>query len=157
MPGSKTTPGPAGARVTHPSAPEFITLLQLNGWPIRSPTDASQNRYPGARCDSDSYIYCFTWDKQLLQEWEWSAEASAEWCDAHPNSYPPTILHVTDGQSTDGACASSRRGGRCCPGSPVPCALRVLRDGGKTRANCARSRESPQATCHGTHEDLPPD
>jgi cation diffusion facilitator CzcD-associated flavoprotein CzcO len=30
------------------------------------------NRYPGARCDSDSYIYCFTWDKQLLQKWEWS-------------------------------------------------------------------------------------
>src|SRR5262252_6568028 len=30
------------------------------------------NLYPGARCDSDSYIYCFTWDKQLLQEWEWS-------------------------------------------------------------------------------------
>ena len=30
------------------------------------------NRYPGARCDSDAYIYCFTWDKQLLQEWEWS-------------------------------------------------------------------------------------
>jgi cation diffusion facilitator CzcD-associated flavoprotein CzcO len=30
------------------------------------------NRYPGARCDSVSYVYCFTWDKQLLQEWEWS-------------------------------------------------------------------------------------
>ena len=30
------------------------------------------NRYPGARCDSDAYIYCFTWDKQLLQEWEWT-------------------------------------------------------------------------------------
>ena len=30
------------------------------------------NRYPGARCDSDAYIYCFTWDKQLLQDWEWS-------------------------------------------------------------------------------------
>ncbi len=30
------------------------------------------NRYPGARCDSDSYIYCFTFDKNLLQEWEWS-------------------------------------------------------------------------------------
>jgi cation diffusion facilitator CzcD-associated flavoprotein CzcO len=30
------------------------------------------NRYPGARCDSDSYVYCFTWDKQLWQEWEWS-------------------------------------------------------------------------------------
>jgi cation diffusion facilitator CzcD-associated flavoprotein CzcO len=30
------------------------------------------NRYPGARCDSDSYIYGYTFDKSLLQEWEWS-------------------------------------------------------------------------------------
>ena len=30
------------------------------------------NRYPGARCDSDSYIYCYTFDKNLLQEWTWS-------------------------------------------------------------------------------------
>src|ERR1700736_4873169 len=28
------------------------------------------NRYPGARYDSDSYIYCYTFDKNLLQEWE---------------------------------------------------------------------------------------
>jgi hypothetical protein len=31
-----------------------------------------------------------------------AAEVIAEWCDAHPDSYPPTILHVTDGESTDG-------------------------------------------------------
>jgi hypothetical protein len=24
------------------------------------------------------------------------------WCDTHQASYPPTIIHVTDGQSTDG-------------------------------------------------------
>jgi cyclohexanone monooxygenase len=30
------------------------------------------NRYPGARCDSDSYIYCYTFDRNLVQEWEWS-------------------------------------------------------------------------------------
>src|SRR5579864_108424 len=30
------------------------------------------NRYPGARCDSESYVYCCTWDRELLQEWEWS-------------------------------------------------------------------------------------
>jgi cation diffusion facilitator CzcD-associated flavoprotein CzcO len=30
------------------------------------------NRYPGARCDSDSYIYCYTFDKNLTQEWNWS-------------------------------------------------------------------------------------
>jgi uncharacterized protein YegL len=31
-----------------------------------------------------------------------AAESIVAWCDAHPNSYPPTILHVTDGASTDG-------------------------------------------------------
>jgi cyclohexanone monooxygenase len=36
------------------------------------------NRYPGARCDSDSYIYCYTFDKQLLQEWEWSERYPAQ-------------------------------------------------------------------------------
>jgi len=30
------------------------------------------NRYPGARCDSDSYVNCYTFDKNLLQEWDWS-------------------------------------------------------------------------------------
>lgn len=30
------------------------------------------------------------------------AETVADWCDKHPSSYPPTIVHVTDGQSTDG-------------------------------------------------------
>jgi cation diffusion facilitator CzcD-associated flavoprotein CzcO len=32
------------------------------------------NRYPGARCDSESYLYCFSFDKQLLQDWEWSGK-----------------------------------------------------------------------------------
>jgi len=29
-------------------------------------------------------------------------EIVAKWCDEHPSSYPPTVVHVTDGQSTDG-------------------------------------------------------
>jgi cation diffusion facilitator CzcD-associated flavoprotein CzcO len=32
------------------------------------------NRYPGARCDTESYLYCFSFDKQLLQDWEWSGK-----------------------------------------------------------------------------------
>jgi cation diffusion facilitator CzcD-associated flavoprotein CzcO len=32
------------------------------------------NRYPGARCDSEAYIYCYSFDKDLLQEWEWSGK-----------------------------------------------------------------------------------
>lgn len=31
-----------------------------------------------------------------------AAEELAGWCDANPDSYPPTVLHVTDGESTDG-------------------------------------------------------
>ena len=30
------------------------------------------NRYPGARCDSESHSYCFTFDEKLLGEWQWS-------------------------------------------------------------------------------------
>ena len=32
------------------------------------------NRYPGARCDTESYIYCFSFSKELLQEWSWSGK-----------------------------------------------------------------------------------
>ena len=32
------------------------------------------NRYPGARCDSESYMYCFTFSKELLQDWDWSGK-----------------------------------------------------------------------------------
>jgi hypothetical protein len=31
-----------------------------------------------------------------------AAEAVAEWSDAHPQSFPPVIIHLTDGESTDG-------------------------------------------------------
>jgi hypothetical protein len=31
-----------------------------------------------------------------------AAEDLVAWCDSHPDSYPPTVLHITDGESTDG-------------------------------------------------------
>lgn len=31
-----------------------------------------------------------------------AAEELVAWCDAHSDSYPPTVLHITDGESTDG-------------------------------------------------------
>ena len=30
------------------------------------------NRYPGARCDVESYAYCYTFSPELTEEWEWS-------------------------------------------------------------------------------------
>ena len=30
------------------------------------------NRYPGARCDSESHVYWYTFSPDLMQEWQWS-------------------------------------------------------------------------------------
>ncbi|MDN5698585.1 MAG: NAD(P)/FAD-dependent oxidoreductase, partial [Rubrobacter sp.] len=30
------------------------------------------NRYPGARSDTSSWIYCYSFDEELRQEWKWS-------------------------------------------------------------------------------------
>jgi cation diffusion facilitator CzcD-associated flavoprotein CzcO len=30
------------------------------------------NRYPGARCDSESYFYCYSFSDEILQEWNWT-------------------------------------------------------------------------------------
>jgi cation diffusion facilitator CzcD-associated flavoprotein CzcO len=36
------------------------------------------NRYPGARFDSESYSYGYSFSKELLEEWEWSEHFSAQ-------------------------------------------------------------------------------
>src|SRR6476661_8170704 len=32
------------------------------------------NRYPGARCDSESYYYSYSFSEELEQEWEWTSK-----------------------------------------------------------------------------------
>src|SRR6266576_3885474 len=32
------------------------------------------NRYPGARCDSESYYYSYSFSEELQQEWVWSSK-----------------------------------------------------------------------------------
>jgi cation diffusion facilitator CzcD-associated flavoprotein CzcO len=36
------------------------------------------NRYPGARCDTESYIYCYSFSSELYQEWDWSGKYPAQ-------------------------------------------------------------------------------
>lgn len=36
------------------------------------------NRYPGARCDIESYDYSYSFDEDLQQEWEWSERYAAQ-------------------------------------------------------------------------------
>ncbi|MFT4950134.1 MAG: cation diffusion facilitator CzcD-associated flavoprotein CzcO, partial [Natronomonas sp.] len=30
------------------------------------------NRYPGARCDSESHIYCYSFNEEIMEGWQWS-------------------------------------------------------------------------------------
>ena len=48
------------------------------------------NRYPGARCDSESHSYCYTFCEELLREWEWT-----ERYPAHPE-IRRYLNHVAD-------------------------------------------------------------
>lgn len=36
------------------------------------------NRYPGARCDSESYFYCYSFSEDILQEWTWTQRFPAQ-------------------------------------------------------------------------------
>lgn len=36
------------------------------------------NRYPGARLDSESYSYQYSWDEELLEEWRWKEMFAAQ-------------------------------------------------------------------------------
>ena len=36
------------------------------------------NRYPGARIDSESEVYGYFWNEQLMQEWNWSERFAAQ-------------------------------------------------------------------------------
>ena len=36
------------------------------------------NRYPGARCDCESYYYSYSFSKELQQEWSWSLRYSEQ-------------------------------------------------------------------------------
>src|ERR671922_2192608 len=36
------------------------------------------NRYPGARFDSESYTYGYSFSEELLQEWNWSEHFAAQ-------------------------------------------------------------------------------
>lgn len=36
------------------------------------------NRYPGARCDSESYFYCYSFSEEILKEWTWSEKFPAQ-------------------------------------------------------------------------------
>ena len=49
--------------------------------------------YPGARCDSESFVYCYSFCKELLQEWQ--KDPQYESLCIHCNKCMPTIYTGT--------------------------------------------------------------
>ncbi|MBP7263776.1 MAG: hypothetical protein KBB32_06340 [Spirochaetia bacterium] len=41
-------------------------------------------------------------DTPMTAAFEEACRLAARWCDAHPGSYPPTVINISDGESTDG-------------------------------------------------------
>ena len=68
------------------------------------------NRYPGAATDSESFYYCLTFSKKILQEWQWSQRYAgweetlrymhfvADKCDMWPNIQLDTNILSADYQ-----------------------------------------------------------
>ncbi|MGH3757475.1 flavin-containing monooxygenase [Actinophytocola sp.] len=48
------------------------------------------NTYPGARCDTESYVYCYSFSPELCQEWEWSGRYPGQ------SELQAYIRHVAD-------------------------------------------------------------
>jgi hypothetical protein len=38
----------------------------------------------------------------MVSTLKYAAEEIGRWCDAHPDAFPPTVIHITDGESGDG-------------------------------------------------------
>jgi len=45
----------------------------------------------------------------MREAFERACHLVAAWCDAHPDSYPPTVINVTDGEPTDGSPEDAAR------------------------------------------------
>jgi len=81
------------------------------------------NRYPGAMTDSESYYYCLTFSKELLQEWSWTLRYPdwkethsyfhfvADKCDMWPNIQLNTEIVSADYQEDSGHWKLTARDG----------------------------------------------
>ena len=81
------------------------------------------NRYPGAATDSESFYYCLTFSKEILQEWRWSERYSgweetlrymhfvADKCDMWPHIQLNTEIVRADYQETSGLWVLTDAGG----------------------------------------------
>lgn len=66
-----------------------------------------------------------------------AAETIAPWCDAHPNSFPPVVIHITDGEYNDSDPSNTAEGIRSFTtkdGNVLLCNLHISSDAAESIA-----------------------
>ncbi|QYG08705.1 vWA domain-containing protein [Janthinobacterium sp. PAMC25594] len=93
--------GPLGAKILNP-------ISAIEAAPLRV-EDRKRKVDDGAGGVIEQSVKFPVWfepqangDTPMCQAIRLAGAELAAWCDSHPDSYPPTVLHVTDGESTDG-------------------------------------------------------
>lgn len=75
---------------------DWIPISKIAASPARLediPGGGKEPRWIRAMADGDT---------PMCSAFERACQLAAAWCDAHPKSYPPTIINVSDGEPTDG-------------------------------------------------------
>lgn len=83
-----------------------ISLLANS--PLRIERSGETQKDPSGEIFEAQAVYPVWFEPQcngstpMKQAFEKACHLLQEWCDDHPDSYPPTVFHVSDGRSTDG-------------------------------------------------------
>ena len=71
------------------------------------------NRYPGARCDTESWDYCYSFSEELEQEWDWTerfpSQPELERCFNHVADRFDLRRHIQFGTRVERARFDERR------------------------------------------------
>jgi len=113
--------GPYDASSSAPASPHVPAPPAARAWPERAGVEAGDgvggtwywNRYPGARFDSESWTYGYSFSEEILREWEWSEHFAAQ---------PETLryCHSSSPTSSTSAATSSSTAGSGRPPTTRP-------------------------------------
>ena len=87
---------------------EFVTLAQLHNSPLRSEVRTQTRRGPeGQMIESKSTAHIWVeaiaaGQTPMCTALRQATDLTSRWTVAHPESYPPVVINITDGLATDG-------------------------------------------------------
>ena len=97
------------------NAEDFVTLTQLHGAPLRTETRTQAKRGPdGQQIEVKSTAHIWVeavavGQTPMCGALRQATELTARWSAAHPESYPPVVINISDGLATDGNVEAAAR------------------------------------------------